>query len=351
MMLFRTELSCSENEPGRVLGALVGRMFRSDDYGKNWEPATTGLVATAIERIVFDPQDANAAYCSDTRHVWRTADRGKTWERMPLEEYWFVRQITFSPDGKHVFVVFNGVWRGTRDGKEWQHVWRPTDQSAQPMGVFFCGKAGTNGEAQHVMVLVGNGFVLESTDNGTTWDDGGESTLEFHPTQYVKRFSQRAVGDREIWFAHDLHGAVLSSTDHGRTWERYGQTRHYRVSASSFADDGSMWIVSRDKLHYLPPVEQRPPQFRSWRLAEFTAVVCDPADARLAYVARQDGTILRTVDGGETFEALDGGPTGIEVMHLALSPHDGSLWVATTGNGVWILDNPKTHPGKRLTVE
>jgi hypothetical protein len=37
---------------------------------------------------------------------------------------------------------------------------------------------------------------------------------------------------------------------------------------------------------------------------------------------------------GETFEPFDGGPSGVEIVQFALSPHDGALWVAMTGNGV-----------------
>ena len=348
MMLFRSELSCSENEPGRLVGVLIGRVFRSDDYGKNWEPATTGLVATAIERIVFDPEDVNVAYCSDMRHVWRTADRGKTWEAVPIEEYWFVRQITFSPDAKHVFVVSNGIWRGTRDGKDWQHVWPTPDYKAPPMAVFFHTRKRDDGETEQVAVHVGSGYLLESTDGGTEWRQAGENNLEISPTQYIKRARHRREGERDVWLIHDAHGPFMMSTDHGRTWAKFEQAKHYPDDEWSLADDGSLWMAGRAKLSFAASPQERPPRSRTWNFARFTAVVCEPADARVAYAAREGGRILRTTDGGETFEALEGGPSGVDVIHLALSPHDGALWVATAGNGVWILDNPKAQPGKRV---
>jgi photosystem II stability/assembly factor-like uncharacterized protein len=340
------ELAWSEDEPGRVVGTAMGTLYRSDDYGATWAPGMTHLAGTSIERIALDPEEAKAAYCSDMRHVWRTADRGATWTAMPVNQWWFVRQIAFSPDGKYVFVVSDGIWRAKRDGTDWQHVWQPPDYEKQPLGVFFYDNPVSEDESVPTAALVGVGFVLESTDDGATWKGAAKNNLDMHPTQYVKRFRQQKVSGQDVWFAQDQMDPLMSSTDHGRTWQRYEQTTHYGAQSWSLASDGSAWLVDWWKLRFIQPPDERPRKDRTWEDAKYTAVVCEPGDARVAYVGRQDGRVLRTTDRGETFELLEGGPSGVEIVQLAVSPHDGALWVATTGNGVWILDNPKAHPAE-----
>lgn len=346
---FRPELAWSENEPGRVVGTAMGTLYRSDDYGATWAPGMTRLAGTSIERIVFDPKDAKAAYCSDARHVWRTADRGATWTLMPLRDWWFVRHLTYSPDGQYVFVVSDGIWRGKRDGTDWEQVWQMPSGQKLPFGIFFYDAAVGEDEPVPTATLVGAGFVLESTDGGATWEEVDENNFEMHPTQYIKRFQQRQLGGRDVWLAHDTHEALRVSTDHGRTWQIDEATNRFRAQSWSLADDGAAWLVDWWKLRFIPPPDERPHKSRMWEDAKYTAVVCEPGDARVAYVARQDGRVLRTTDRGGTFDLLEGGPSGVEIVQLALSPHDGALWVATTGNGVWILDNPKTQPAVTKT--
>jgi photosystem II stability/assembly factor-like uncharacterized protein len=267
---------------------------------------------------------------------------------MPLDEYWFVRQIVFSPDGEYVFVVSNGIWRASSDGRNWEHVWDTRDIHNPPLAVFFLTREGADGETEEAAVHVGSGYLLESADGGATWRPAGENNLDVSPTQYVKRARQCRDGERDVWLIHDAHGPFMTSTDHGRTWESFERARYLDPDEWCLADDGSLWMAGWGKLAYATPPQERPPRSRTWDFARFTAVVCEPADARVAYAACAGGGILRTTDGGETFEALDGGPRGVDVMHLALSPHDGSLWVATTGNGVWILDNPKNAEAKPI---
>jgi photosystem II stability/assembly factor-like uncharacterized protein len=344
-LAFRQELAWSENKPGRIVGTAMGTLYRSDDYGATWEAGMKHLAGTSIERIAFDPEDAKAAYCSDSRHVWRTADRGATWTAMPIHEWWFVRQITFSPDGTYVFVVSDGIWRGERNGTDWVHVWQPPNYEKHPLGVFFHDNAVGEDESVPTATLVGVGFVLESTDGGETWVEADKNDLEMYTTQYVKRFRQQRIAGQDVWFAQDSLDPILSSTDHGRTWQRHEVTKHYGAQAWSLPDDGAAWLVDWWKLRFIQPPDERPREDHVWEDARYTAVVCERADARVAYIGREDGRVLRTTDRGETFELLEGGPSGVEIKQLVLSPHDGALWAATSGDGVWILDNPKAHPG------
>jgi len=348
--LYRSELAWSEDKPGRVLGMFAGRVFRSDDFGQHWELAVDGLVATAVERIVFDPNDPKAAYCSGGTSLWRTADRGKTWDRMPVGENWAIAGIAFPPDGKHVFVISDGIWRATAEGQEWDNVWPAEDPNSCPMALFFRSEEAVDGKAVDVYVAVGNGFVLESKDGGATWAKAGDNNLDLSRSWFCRDFAQRRVSGEETWYAHGIYHPLLVSTDHGRTWQAHEIAGCQHFAAWAVSTDGAVWIAADGKLKLVWwQLKEAPAPAPGEGLPGITAIACDPADSRAAYVARSNGQILRTTDSAVSFTVLEGGPSGVQIACLAVSPHDGALWVATSGDGVWILDKPKEQPGKPVS--
>jgi photosystem II stability/assembly factor-like uncharacterized protein len=344
--LSRRELTWSEDKPGRVVAVFAGELFRSDDYGRNWEPAMGGLVASSVERIMLDPQDAQAAYCADSRNLWRTADRGKTWTRINAIEQSLIEGLMFSPDGEHVLVLSYGLWRGTRDGQQWEKVWEPDRYENRPVALFSFDAAGEAGAAEHVCVAVGNGFCLESKDDGKTWSRAGDNDLDLRRAQWSKNFAQRRVRDLDVWYLQDLYNPLLVSTDHGRAWTPHKIEGATHYPAWAVSRDGSAWIAADGRLRILPPLTEPPAPAPGEGLAGVAAIACDPADDKTAYVACRDGRILRTTDSAVSFIVLEGGPSGVPIASLAVSPHDGALWVGTSGNGVWILDNPKSAEAK-----
>jgi len=346
--LNRQELAWSEDTPGRVVAAFDGWVFRSDDFGESWEPSMEGLVATSIQRFALDPRDAAAAYCADDNHLWHTADRGKTWTRMPPGDNYGIVGITFSPDAKHVFVLSGGIWRATSERRDWEQVWEAGDYRSRPFALFFA-EEGEAGDAGHVCVALGNGFRLESRDDGKTWTNAGENDLDLGAPWSPRGFAQRRLGETDVWYMSDTDHALLVSTDHGRIWTPRTVEGTSYYPAWSVAADGTAWIAADGGLSILAPLAEPPPPGTGKGLPGLAAIASDPSDGEIAYMARSDDRILRTTDGGKTFEVLDGGPVGCRIDELAVSPRDGALWVAAAGNGVSILDKPKAQPGKPLS--
>jgi photosystem II stability/assembly factor-like uncharacterized protein len=351
VVLGRGQLGCSEDEPGRVVGVAQGIICRSRDYGKTWEQAMADLTATEIERIVLDPADPKAAFCASLERLWHTADGGATWRAMPFHVR-SMNQVVFSPSGQHVFAVcWYEVWRATRTGTDWETVWNTKDHRNVTVGVFFHEES--DGEEQEsVAVLVTRGSLFESRDNGRTWQSAGQNALPKTPFADVLRSKQVRIAGQGTWIAD--HRASkwhrLASTDHGHTWAPYEPTKEIGNGQWSLAADGSMWLAAEALVHAPAPGGDGAPRNDWTKTAPNPrSVACDPDDAEVLYVGLGNGRILRTTDGGETFSRLDGGPPRVPIAYLAISPHDGALWVATEGNGVWILDNPKEQPAKEPT--
>ncbi|MBN1918852.1 MAG: hypothetical protein JW889_13180 [Verrucomicrobia bacterium] len=345
----REHCAWSENVPGRVFGlSWLGKLYRSDDFGATWRPAFDQLVMTEINRLVFNAKERGTVYCWGERGSWLTADGGATWADLGIQQYWSFRQIAASPDGATLFVVADAVYRRKRGEEEWLVVWRPADYSKAPMAVFFPEPDDAEAKPGSTVVLVGTGIRVESTDGGATWGTIGESNLELNLGPLPKFFGELTVGERAVWLIWELQRPMLLSEDQGRTWKPFGPDGGLQADWWSRAADGAFWTVRKGKARILRPLDDKPDTGTTLRIAHPRLVTCDPADAQTAYFADRDSRLLRTTDGGKSFEVLDGGPTRFQINDLAVSPHDGALWVATSGNGVWILDKPKTHPGTPL---
>jgi len=351
--LDRRELTWSEDKPGRVIRMSEGRVFRSDDFGKSWAPSDEGLTATCVQRIAFDPHDPKAAYCAAHNSLWRTADEGKTWSTMLVHER--IKAMTFSPDGKHLLLAASGngehIQRGSSQGQNWQRVWGTRNSKE---GVFVLSSyeaTSETGAAQHVCVAVGIGFRLESTDEGASWHKAGETNFGQQGYGPMRPFAQRVVRGVDLWLADNGRRRILSSTDQGKAWELYAPTKDWKLYDWAFAADGALWTIhipidphARERWRKISVISGTEDSTRTFDLPNdmnAMALACDPKDAAVVYVAFDDGRILRTTDSGKRFTLLEGGPRGLRVPCLAVSPHDGALWVGTDGNGVWILDNPK----------
>ena len=342
MMLDRNEVTWSEDKPGLMLASHGGRLFRSEDCGTTWEKTGKGIVAGVVYHIVLDPNDPESAYCADYMSVWHTGDRGKTWERMSLQEYWFIRHIRYSSDGKNVFVTSNGIWKGTSDGKSWEKTWGTKDFNRRPHGIFIKKTKNSDGDSVESIVVVGSKFLLESTDRGEEWEEAGEIDLDFSQGQKPQCFAQFRTDGKEIWYSDSAEGLVRSE-DHGKTWEELKGVPRSR-NAWSLGPDRSLWSIDHQYLYIFDGKETRVNVPYMMNQLRPSAVVVDPEDADTGYVGMRDGSIVRISERGKKVEKLEGGPKGIPISSLAVSPHDGSLWVGTNGNGVWILDNPKKHP-------
>jgi len=91
--------------PGRwLVGTSSAGLFRTEDGGETWEPASAGLYgeigqppervgAVVVVSVAFAPSDPDVAYAvvnrvamqGGERGIWRTADAGRTWERRVVE--------------------------------------------------------------------------------------------------------------------------------------------------------------------------------------------------------------------------------------------------------------------------
>jgi photosystem II stability/assembly factor-like uncharacterized protein len=266
-----------------------------------------------------------------------------------LPERGDVLDVAVAPsDGRWVYATIKGrgVYRSTDGGLAWTLT--AINGSGQDILV-------DPADPKQVFVAVWAG-ILHSTDGGATWDtirrglpkDQQVGALAWDPD------------DEQVMYAglraNPLAGsAVYRSTDRGETWERLWSP----AGAEALGNDiEALAIVPTSGTRYaalsnaynplldlegepcLPCAACEPSQVgeETWRVCRGgRALVLDPGDPRIVYLARGAGTV-RSTDGGETWWDLTPGRQclGEEVTSagswaLAIAPKDRQVLYEGTG--------------------
>lgn len=162
------------------LGSTGGGVWRSDNGGQVWYPLDNALSNLVITCLVMQPgnpdclvagtgEDISEADWDPIAHgdgLFLTRDGGRTWKQLAAtvaEDFDFVRQLSFSCDGKTLLAATRkGVFRSTDLGDSWT---KTAEYSA--------GDVEFSPVHPHEALASGwhDGKIHFSTDGGATWID------------------------------------------------------------------------------------------------------------------------------------------------------------------------------------
>ena len=225
-------------------------IYKSTDAGKTW--ALMGLEKTGrIVRIVIDPKNPDIVLAAAMGHsygpqpergVFRTADGGKTWERVLfVDENTGASEIVMDPSNARV--LFAGLWPleihtwGRESGGPASGIYKSTDEGltwkkltghglpTKTTGKVAMSIAPSNPNRIYALIETGDGVPVngKETDRGKLWrsEDGGENwrlvsydrTLGGR-THYYFRVVTSPDNENEAYF---LTAAFSTSIDGGET--------------------------------------------------------------------------------------------------------------------------------------
>lgn len=236
-----------------VLPPLVNRVWRSDDGGATWTDVTPPLTGGNASCDGFVAVDGDgtvyAANCyiqaivgtgSTTLELYRSRDRGETWERLavppfpePMHRMWIV------PDGEDtinlaVEALFphGGLYhlRSTDDGDTWQG---PTpvdpgsyfgsDLAVGPDGTQYAARIETEFGQDGSYHYPGPWWMRVSTDDGVTWTRKPMFELEGELATVWQSLAVDEDGTAYMVWTETLDGTArlryAFSTDQGDSWE------------------------------------------------------------------------------------------------------------------------------------
>ena len=182
------------------VAAAFGGLWKTTNRGVTFEPIfDIDHKAFNLCCVVLDPKDSNVVWLGTGENksqrsahfgdgIYKSADAGKTWKRMGLENSEHIGAIAIDPRNSNVVYVAaqgplfsaggeRGVYKTTNGGETWTRVLHVNDDTGFTSLAFEPGKpdviyAGTYQRRRHVGQMIGggpDGGIFKTTNAGRTW--------------------------------------------------------------------------------------------------------------------------------------------------------------------------------------
>ncbi len=325
------------------IGVCNGGVWRSDDYGRTWEPIFDGQPTQSIGAIAVAPSDPKTIYVGSGEGlqrpdlsvgdgIYKSTDGGATWTHLGLRDGQQIPALAVDPrDPSRVFAAVlghpygpnpeRGLFRSTDGGETWEKVLFLDDDTgaydvdidpADPNVVYATFWQGRQAPWEYGNAYGGgNGGIFKSTDGGTTWQKlaGGlpekivQANLAIAPSRPDRLYALLATSN-ESDYQSGQGQALYRSDDAGTTWTKA-------------TDDPRplMRIGGGD----LPMVGVDP---RNPDVVYSTAIVT-----------------VRSEDGGKTWTSLRGAPGGDDYQNVWIDPEDPNLILLASDQGAVVSTN------------
>ncbi|HSM86371.1 MAG TPA: hypothetical protein VLT16_09485, partial [Candidatus Limnocylindrales bacterium] len=313
-------------------GTPGGGIWKTVDGGQVWRPVFDKERVASIGALAVAPSDPHVIYAGtgeQTRGhgLFRSFDGGATWQSAGLKDVLFIQAIVVDPHDPNVAVVAGnsvgmgilwhplprwaytadrGIFKTTDGGKSWKKVFTNDDT----LGIVdMCSDPGDPRRLYAVVYRAASGSgdsrveatsdIIKSSDEGTTWTPLKTKGL---PDKARKRMGIAVApgnGGRRLYAILDQ--GFFRSDDAGATWRQ--STKDPRVLGSAY----------------------------------FSRVFVDPNHPDVLYVAQT--SLYRSMDGGRTFEAYVGAPSGDDFHVLWIDPRDSQRMILGVDQGAIISVN------------
>lgn len=296
------------NNPQVVYAGSFGSgVYKSLDGGYSWQPSSQGLANLYINSLAIDPQQSSTLLAGTYKNqVYKTEDGGMTW-------FW---SGTGMQDGAIVYSI-------------------AIDQS-DPTKIY----AATRGISSN-----GNppwrGVLYLSNDGGSTWQPSLENLGGLNAQDWVYSVTVNPHNHNEVYIASHENGP-FRSTDNGNHWQAlesgitdlsgraivistqavYPITCYYGVWHADTvfkSTDGCLdWMSANNGISY----------------EHVYSISIDPLNLNNVFLATFQSGILKTTDGGKTWQS--GGLPGKEIYSVAIDPfHSSHMLAGTAGDGIY----------------
>lgn len=341
-----------------------GGVWRSTDYGSNWEPLFDKESTGSIGAIAVAPSDPNVIYVGTGAGIirpdlatgdgmYRSTDAGKTWVHLGLRESQMIAHIDVDPTNPNrLFVAVlghpygpnpqRGIFRSTDGGQTFDRVLFKDEYTSgndvridpsNPQIVYAAlweqqqsyiegggfGGAGSDGK--------GNG-IYKSTDGGTTWKPINQGL-----PNVIEANIAIAPSNSRVLYAM-VAGFTAGATGRG------GAVGNGGVGFYKSTDAGEHWSLAVDvagggRGGSARVIDQRP----LVRIGggDLPTITVDPKNENVVYSCST--VFWRTENGGLTWSAVRGAPGGDDYQKSWVNPNDPNILIVVADQGAVVSGN------------
>ena len=291
-----SDIQVDPRNPDRLfVNSYVGGNFLTEDGGKTWTNASRGYTGVSQSDVAVDPTDYRRVYAMGRSGPFRSDDGGVNWQGL----YYRPSNVTD---------WFPGGW----GFGEWNSV---AVDPANPKRVLFSDeRTGT--------LLLGPEYGLDWAISyhdgsvGVADDVQGFKALAFSAADPAVAYAGMCADCRQKNVFTDPSFGIYKSTDGARTWAPANDT-----------------LTARLNIHTL---------------------TVDPRASQVAYAGTADHGVLRTLDGGLSWNPLGKGLGVNDVRAIAIDPvrwwviyagtYGGGVYRSEDAGGTWKLSNSGLTP-------
>jgi photosystem II stability/assembly factor-like uncharacterized protein len=323
------------------VGAVNGGVWKSDDYGRTWNPIFDDQPTQSIGAIAVASSDPNIIYVSSGEGLHR-------------------------PD----LSIGDGIYKSTDAGKSWIHLGQAREGLRNGQGIPALAVDPRDPNRVFAAVL-GHPYgpsqergVYRSTDGGQNWqkviskdENTGGSEVEIDPANpdviYAAMWEVRQGPWEDNNEVNGSHGGLFKSSDGGTTWRpltsglpadlsqiyvAIAPSNSRRLYATLGTSGGKVGVYRSDDggENWSQITEDPRPSGRIGG-GDLPIPKVDPKNPDLVYVAST--VTMRSSDGGKTWMSFRGAPGGDDYQNLWINPNDGRIILLVADQGALVTVN------------
>ncbi len=287
------------------MGTPNGGIWKTTDGGRVWRPGFDAEHVASIGALAVAPSRPEIIYAGTGEQgrghgVYKSADAGATWAPAGLADTHYIANLIIDPRNPDLVLVAangdfepgpnRGVFRSTNGGRTWAKVlFRDNNTGAVDIGFnpdnprqVFAALERRPPQGEEKPPAGPDAWIYRSRDEGASWQLVPGKGL---PEKDLGRIGIAvAPGTRGERVFAIMNQGLFRSDDGGSTWRKI--TADPRVVGNGY----------------------------------FSRVFVDPKNPDIVYVAQT--SMYRSTDGGHTFAAWNGAPSGDDVHVLWINPHN-----------------------------